>query len=314
MDNRFILSVIIPAYNLEKYISNCLDSILSQIKTNNIEIIIINDGSIDKTEIVCQQYCQKYNFIKYFYQENSGVSCARNSGLKKATGKYVWFIDGDDLIYPGILDDVLAVLINDYDIIVGNMVKSYNGKISSNVKKNGIVLNDGNINLLSLWVNIIKRDFINRNRFIINEQLNYTEDMDFVLEALTKTDSICFLDRVIYIYNQTRNESATKKKNSKRVLDMLYFIDKWYNFKGNLIISTQMMNNFVSYQYYIALAVAYSIENKVEKGLVIDRLKQKQKLLLCNTSKKGKFIKLIYKIAGFNFVGYLLSFWLMIKK
>lgn len=314
MKNKFMLSIIIPAYNLEKYISNCLNSILTQIKNDKVEIIIVNDGSKDKTENICNYYCQNYSFIKYFYQKNSGVSSARNLGLSKAKGKYVWFIDGDDLIYPDSLNKILSVLNKNYDIIIGDMVKSYNGKTVLNKKRNGIKLSNGKVNLLSLWSNIIKRDFINKNRLIIDENLKYTEDMDFVLSALSKTDNIYFLDEIIYIYNQTRNESATKKKNSKRVLDMLYFIDKWSSYEGNLVISKKEIQNFVSYQYYIALAVAYSIENPKEREMVIDKLKQKKQLFLCNNSKKGKIIKKIYKLFGLKLTGKLLSVWLTIKK
>lgn len=314
MKNKFMLSIIIPAYNLEKYISNCLNSVLTQIKNDEVEIIIVNDGSKDKTENICNYYCQNYSFIKYFYQKNSGVSSARNLGLSKAKGKYVWFIDGDDLIYPDSLNKILSVLNKNYDIIIGDMVKSYNGKIVLNKKVNGIKLSNGKVNLLSLWSNIIKIDFINKNKLIIDEKLKYTEDMDFVLSALSKTDNIYFLDEIIYIYNQTRNESATKKKNSKRVLDMLYFIDKWSSYEGNLIISKKEIQNFVSYQYYIALAVAYSVENTKERENIINKLKQKKHLFLCNDSKKGKIIKTIYKLFGFKITGKLLSVWLTIKK
>ena len=87
-NNDIDLSIIIPVYNLEKYISDCINSIIKQVTDEyNLEIIIIDDGSTDNSATICKEFCKKYNYINYNYQENSGVSAARNYGLKKARGK-----------------------------------------------------------------------------------------------------------------------------------------------------------------------------------------------------------------------------------
>lgn len=88
--HHIALSIIIPMYNLEKYIAKCLDSIISQID-ENIEIILIDDGSSDKTKEICLTYGKEYEQIKYFYQENAGVSVARNNGIKKAMRRLYLF-------------------------------------------------------------------------------------------------------------------------------------------------------------------------------------------------------------------------------
>lgn len=85
-----ILSIIIPIYNLERYIAECLDSVVYQL-TDAVEIILIDDGSKDKSKEICQKYVKKYKQIKYFYQENAGVSVARNNGLKRASRR-LYFI------------------------------------------------------------------------------------------------------------------------------------------------------------------------------------------------------------------------------
>ena len=91
------ISVIIPVYNVEKYISRCLDSILNQ-SYKNVEIIIINDGSTDKSGLICDEYSKRYDNIRVFHKENGGVSSARNLGITVAKGEYITFADPDDFL------------------------------------------------------------------------------------------------------------------------------------------------------------------------------------------------------------------------
>ncbi|MBO6213489.1 glycosyltransferase family 2 protein, partial [Algoriella sp.] len=96
------LSIIIPVYNVEKYLRRCINSILNQKKfkfeKDSIEVLLINDGSPDNCHIIIDEYVDKYDFIKGFYKTNGGLSDARNFGLEQATGDYIWFIDSDDWI------------------------------------------------------------------------------------------------------------------------------------------------------------------------------------------------------------------------
>ena len=91
------VSVIVPVYNVEKYIEKCLDSLVNQ-TLNNIEIIVVNDGSKDNSQDIIDKYCKKYKNIKSFIKENGGLSDARNAGLDICTGEYITFVDSDDLI------------------------------------------------------------------------------------------------------------------------------------------------------------------------------------------------------------------------
>ena len=113
------LSVIVPVYNLENYISVTLESCLRQdIPSDEYEIICINDGSADKSEEIISQYTEKYPNIRLYTQANAGVSAARNKGIDLANGKYIWFVDGDDIIADNCLKVILsAVEENDVDIL-----------------------------------------------------------------------------------------------------------------------------------------------------------------------------------------------------
>ena len=93
------VSVIIPIYNDEKYLEQCLDSVIKQ-TYKNLEIILIDDGSTDRTPEICEQYRERDSRIRVFHKKNGGVGSSRNAGLAMATGDYVLFVDDDDFIYP----------------------------------------------------------------------------------------------------------------------------------------------------------------------------------------------------------------------
>ena len=106
MENEDLVSIIVPVYNVEKYIGKCIDSILSQSYTK-FELLLINDGSVDNSGIICDTYAQKDNRIRVFHQVNKGVSSARNLGLEKYVGSYFLFIDSDDYIQSNYLEELM---------------------------------------------------------------------------------------------------------------------------------------------------------------------------------------------------------------
>ena len=117
-----LISVIIPIYNTQKYLKKCIDSVESQ-SYNNIEIILVNDGSTDSSEKIIQPYLQKYENIKYYKKENGGLSDARNYGIQKATGDYICFLDSDDYIDVNLFSKLQKYLDLDYDMIKYKLVK-----------------------------------------------------------------------------------------------------------------------------------------------------------------------------------------------
>ena len=108
------ISVVVPVFNSEKYLEKCIDSIINQ-TYKNIEIILINDGSSDKSEEICNSYLKTYKNIKLINQSNSGVSVARNNGLKSSTGDYVLFVDSDDWLEKDMLE-IMVKEIDNFDI------------------------------------------------------------------------------------------------------------------------------------------------------------------------------------------------------
>ena len=111
MQSKEMVSIIIPVYNVEKYIVECLESVVNQ-TYENLEIILVNDGSTDNSKEICLEYAQRDQRIKLYSKENGGLSSARNYGLSKVTGNYVFFLDSDDYLVTDTIENLLNMLIN----------------------------------------------------------------------------------------------------------------------------------------------------------------------------------------------------------
>ncbi len=324
--NEILLSIIIPMYNLEQYISYCLDSIVSQIR-ENVEIILIDDGSKDKTKEICNSYCEKYSYIKYFYQDNAGVSVARNNGLKRAIGDYILFVDGDDWI----IKDTLLQIINkikknrEVDIFAGDFVKSKNNQAKSkkvrttlNLKEydfpeNLIKLFETNNFNPSLCCNIIKRNLFFDNNILLDANVKYTEDMDCMLQLFLKAEKIVFIEKPFYVYRQNQS-SATHSCSLKRVDDTMNFVIKW-NDRIQEIESVELKKylfNFVQYEYSIVVGLLYTLP-KNERRKIITKVKEYEYLFTKGISKKVKIVYYVYKLFGFKIVGRLMAMYIKVK-
>lgn len=118
--NEALVSVIIPVYNVEQYLRRCIDSVLAQ-EYDNIEIILVDDGSTDNSPLICDEYNKNYANVKAFHKENGGLSSARNYGIENAKGEYITFLDSDDYIHPSFVDR-LVQLLQEYNTKVSQCV------------------------------------------------------------------------------------------------------------------------------------------------------------------------------------------------
>ena len=180
------ISVIMPAYNVEKYIEKCLKSLENQC-FKNFEVIIVNDGSTDKTEKIILDYQSKSKLdIKYFYEENAGQAYARNKAMAKASGKYVAFIDSDDYIDSDYLQQ-LELCAENYEsdmVSCGYRVIDEAGKIRSecNISPFAPESGFGRAGIFAIWGRLIRRDFIMRNHIFFPVGKIY-EDVPFAISA-----------------------------------------------------------------------------------------------------------------------------------
>lgn len=215
-------SVIIPAYNAEKTIERCLDSILCYDR-DDIEILIINDGSSDRTEEICKSYSSSEDRIRYYYKPNGGVSSARNMGLSLAKGIYILFVDSDDFL----CGDVFSLADREMEQGVEWLVYSAESKtIGMNDGSPLRMMDGGKVadklsellkkQMLNAVISkVFLRNIICENGMRFDERLDIGEDKVFVLQYITKISSATVCSECYYGISTENNESLSRKKREK---------------------------------------------------------------------------------------------------
>ena len=219
------ISVLMPVYNSEKFLSETVQAVINQSYTD-WELILVDDGSTDNSKEICTKLMNDDKRIKYILQENLGVSHTRNVALENAQGKYIVFVDSDDLIH----EDYLKILINSIeknnsDISVCNFIErkiSNTGKVEDITREfypkevmemsemKDYIMDFGNSGLLNpLWNKIYKREIIENNNITFDEKVETGEDFIFNLQYFRKTKKISFIKEKLYYYIRRNNNSIT---------------------------------------------------------------------------------------------------------
>lgn len=229
MDDHFmkLISVIVPAYNVENYIAKCLDSILNQ-TYKNLEIIVVDDGSTDNTLAIIDSYSAKDNRIKAIHQDNMGVAAARNAGLLAATGDYYGFVDSDDTIEPTMYEEMLTacetsaspMAVTEYREIGGDSNITYSGKtyfLSQEEALNIFICEDGAYRIqFSVWSRLCRKDIIDGLLFTPGKNC---EDIMFSTKLMCATSSCVVIDKPLYNYTYDRSSSIMNTKLVNRRLN-----------------------------------------------------------------------------------------------
>ncbi|HFK1458447.1 TPA: glycosyltransferase family 2 protein [Bacillus cereus] len=212
------VSVIVPVYNSEKFISKCLESIIRQ-TYKNIEILIINDGSSDESETIINVYRKIDHRITYYYQNNSGPSKARNRGILNATGEYVIFLDSDDTVHENYIMYLLNEMINSNSDLVCCGYKdisrygmlncsdfNFESSISINSFMKMVCKGTGGV----LWGKIYKREIITKFNLKMDEKIFMCEDLVFVLQYASQCKKFKYVEAYLYNYNRLNQYSISK--------------------------------------------------------------------------------------------------------
>lgn len=265
------LSIIIPIYNGERYIKRCLESIVSQ-DNGKIEVCLIDDGSKDKSAEKCAKYTSQYPFIQYFYKENGGVSSARNLGLQKISGDYVWFVDVDDTIASNAIEEVFSSIGADLTIYNFYRVAQENTLIDLE-NKQGIYeivdLNDFFSNYILKYKlangplnKIYKTELIKKIGLKFDEDLRIGEDFAFNLIYYKQIKSFEFKSAPIYLYYMVEG-SAMHSKNTK-VFSYQQAIAEIIKNEYKDILKTDILEQFLLMQ--LVCGINQSKERGVDKN------------------------------------------------
>ena len=248
-------SVIIPVYNVEKYIDRCLKSIISQ-NYDDLEIIVVDNGSTDSSGSICDTYANEYSNISVYHIENHGVGSARNFGLSKARGEFIYFVDSDDYLVGNLFADFADKLVLDMDLAVFSYYNSFEEDLTEkqrtekslpfkgNYDKDGFIkifkelfLSDM---LYTVWNKIYRREFLLENNLSF-EQYELGEDVRFNLDVYRNVNKIYLSQDSYYVYVIGRNGSAMSGYNPKRLqyqLQELKLVDNlledWHLDNSNL--------------------------------------------------------------------------------
>lgn len=293
-----LFSVIVPIYNIERFLHQCIDSILSQ-TYDNFELILVNDGSTDKCEKICNEYSKLDKRIRVIHKSNGGLVSARNTGVSMAEGKYIVYVDGDDWVSNKWLE-TLNNLIKKYDpdIINYGAYKSIDGK-NENLKtanfegfydevdlKEKIVphlLYDNRFSFFSfgilpaLWSKAIKADILKEN-ICKEEKITFGEDVACTYNCIMQAKTFVATKESLYYYRQNR-ESMTKAYDSKRFNSVKILFDY---LNDSLIKKYPQLKE--QYKYYQLFCIFYTILNESKNNINIISI---AKLCKCQIVKNG---------------------------
>ena len=247
-----ILSIIIPVYNVEKYVRKTLESIfVSTLPKSELEVIVVNDGTKDNSMSIVNEFAAKFDNLKIINQENQGLSVARNTGLKAARGKYVWFVDSDDWIeydsLPFLLKhlehsdkDVLMFKIREYDEEGRILLERFfhDNKNEEQVSGTEVVLykKKYGVDITPMQQYVISRDFLLSNKLFFVPGI-YHEDMEFAPRMLINAKKVAIIPKVIYCYLRRSNGSITTDETlfKKRCHSKIEIYKRYITFGERLI-------------------------------------------------------------------------------
>jgi len=331
MTNLPLFSIIVPVYNVQQYIHQCIDSVLSQ-NFKDYELILIDDGSTDNSSIICDKYSQKDLRIKVIHKENSGSSDARNSGLKNANGKYIIFLDSDDYWNRNDALTYLAEIINDnnadiiflketiyyerinkylHPVLEFNREKIQHCSIEKVLK---YLVESQQLTVFS-WDKVIKRKLIVDNNIEFESGLRL-EDVDWFPKVMLNAKTFDALNCIFYVYRKQRKNSVTFKVEFEDLKDIFSSIKKWITniHSGDYSTDTRKyMLSFFALLYAVLLGLIPLIKNssmhnfKNEYKNIQKDIKRYSWILNYDSDIKIKIVKIIYKLFGIKFVSFIMS-------
>lgn len=329
------LSIIIPAYNVEKCILHTLASLVTQ-KKENFELLIVDDGSTDNTYNIIKETLERNGFCSYkiICQSNRGVSSARNVGLTEATGKYVLFLDGDDYvsndfveeIYRYVASNEVDILCWGFDMVTEEQIKvmNYYDKYVPQLKTltGKEVLNEILIERkLWIWTGsaAYRRDFLYNNELYYSEGCANGEDQEFTFKALSKAGSVGFINTVLSFYVQRKGSITNRYDISK--FDTIEALERAYDYINNNCtdnmeeIINKILNQEIISNYFCNLQACFNNLKKKDIRMILHDVdehypKLNNEMRIMMKAYKGKDKKLFLKSKIF-LISPFLCFWLI---
>ena len=324
------LSIIIPVYNVEAYLEQCVKSILDQ-WTPEVEVILVDDGSTDNSGKLCDKFAAQSKELIVVHQENGGLSAARNTGLRFATGRYITFVDSDDFIGDNSVQKILSWIEgSSADICFMNAWKLFpNGrKELLDVPIPHEMLCKGKLNAVkylsemnkypgSAWGKLFRRTFLIQNNLDFPRDRRISEDLGFMRDCILKAERFDSLPIDFYYYRQGRSNSITNKITKKSFDGVGKFVtesaEKLTLHKKAIGTLESYVMSFAAYEYSIMIW-QYSCLTSEEKKASYLFLKEYQWVLEYGRTRKIRLINQITRFLGIGICSKILNFYMQNRK
>lgn len=309
-NNERDISVIIPVYNVEHFLPQCIESIIGQ-TVRNLQIILVDDGSTDTSGRICDEYAAKDNRIVVIHQKNLGVSAARNAGIDIAVGEYIAFADSDDVVPQDAYENLLKQAINCQLVIGQVQLMTEDGDLLPISRQYGCTEIDVQTFLLDMFEEkkfpylgypfdkLFRRSIIRDNNLVFDRHIKLNEDRLFVLQYIIKCNLIYCSDKVIYYYRQRSssviNETRYNETVTNSELTVIDSFRKMQNICADLSDEVYYVCCRKSFECALDLMNRVSKQDKIKKQLIQKFLNESARICLNNPQYgwKEKF-----KIAG----------------
>ncbi|GGG57451.1 glycosyltransferase family 2 protein [Bizionia arctica] len=284
-----LISIIVPCYNVEKFINNALQSIFLQTYTN-WECILVDDGSKDNVSDEIDVWVKKDSRFKYFYQDNQGLSGARNEGLKKAKGEFIYFFDSDDLLNTITLENLYSLINDEIDIVIGknaitegqtNQISDYLEHYSETLKK----LSNQNKDLIKLvvenpiicvaWNKLYRKSFLDKHQLIFKKGILHEDELWF-FETLFHARAIIFNNKPTYYYNVANTNSITNnfgRRNLESYLEIIEYVNEFYYQKSSDKNDIELSSIYTTHLKIKAIQHCYKQLNNKDKHQANSKIK-----------------------------------------
>lgn len=325
-----ILSVVIPVYNVEKYLRQCVDSVLNQ-HLQDYEIILVDDGSKDNSGRICDDYKKTHDNVDVIHKENGGLSSARNTGIKAASGRYIVFLDSDDWWNPDIdfrlilnrvsnNENVEMFLLSSVDYIEGEgLYRRNEHERLNNIRTDTVkhyysdLLKNGNLEVHAC-TKIMSKDFLINNNLFFKEGL-LGEDNEWMIRVLRCLKRVEIINLPIYVYRRARPNSISNSIKKKNIADLLEIVANSMEYYKKNVDAENKNNelNFCSYLWFCALGLSNQIKESEYKE-TISVFKKTSQICTYSNSYKNRLAYRVYRLFGLSICRRLLGSYLKIKK
>ena len=304
-----LFSIIVPVYNVEKYLRKCIDSVLSQ-TVEDYELILVDDGSTDRSGEICREYAEKVDRIKFIGKENGGPSTAKNCGIKNARGKFLLFLDSDDFLSGNdCLSKLKTAAQKSCDIVLFKAAKYFDGRIidsygdydlkTVNEKSSTEIFRymvKEHKQLASACNKMVRRDYVLKNGIFFLED-TVGEDIDWSIRLFENAENICAINEILYMYRQNRSGSMTNTLSPYKINSLFNMIknvsDRHKRGNSNFDVAVK---SFMAYEFAIFLYIYPACNSDIR----LSDIKEYKWLLRYAIDGRSKIIRAIYGIFGYD--------------